>query len=139
MEIVKKMKIPAGFFYNSVMKSVLFDIREQTGKQLTPDQLNNFSYVKTFSKSSSAKIEIEKVVENEAYHYRTSTTANDYRVQYDIKAIDSENCEVRYTENMESYGFLQKMNDAVLGIILGFVKKRNFKKMLTMIEESYPS
>lgn len=139
MEIVKKMKIPAGFFYNSVMKSVLFDIREQTGKQLTPEQLNNFSYIKTFSKSSSAKIEIEKVVENEAYHYRTSTTANDYRVQYDIKAIDSENCEVRYTETMESYGFLQKMNDAVLGIVLGFVKKRNFKKMLTMIEESYPS
>ncbi|WP_192986748.1 DUF3284 domain-containing protein [Carnobacterium mobile] len=139
MEIVKKMKIPAGFFYNSVMKSVLFDIREQTGKQLTPEQLNNFSYVKTFSKSSSAKIEIEKVVENEAYHYRTSTTANDYRVQYDIKAIDSENCEVHYTETMESYGFLQKMNDAALGIILGFVKKRNFKKMLTMIEESYPS
>ncbi|WP_414838682.1 DUF3284 domain-containing protein [Carnobacterium sp. TMP28] len=137
MEIIKKLNIPAEFFYDNVMKSVLFDIREQTGKQLSHDQLKNFSYIKTFSKNSSAKIEIEKVEKNKTYHYRTSTTANDYVVQYDITVLDDKKCEVRYKETMESYGFLQKMNDAALGIILGYVKKRNFKKMLLMIEESY--
>lgn len=137
MEIVKKMKIPAEFFYDNVMKSVLFDIRYQTGKQLTQDQLKNFSYIKTFSKNSSAKFKIEKIEKNKTYHYRTSTTANDYTVQYDIKAIDDKNCEVHYKETMVSHGFLQQMNDMALGIILGYVKKRNFKKMLTMIEESY--
>ncbi len=78
------MKIPAEFFYDNVMKSVLFDIRDQTGKQLTQDQLKNFSYIKTFSKNSSAKFKIEKIEKNKTYHYRTSTTANDYTVQYDI-------------------------------------------------------
>lgn len=29
------------------------------------------------------------------------------------------------------------MNDMVVGTMLGFLKKRQFKRMLTMIEETY--
>lgn len=137
MEIVKRLNVPATFLYEKVIDSVLFDIRKQTGKSLTKKQLNNFEYVKEFSKNSKAKIKIEKHVENQSYHFRTSTTRNDYLVQYEIKPIDDKTCELTYTEKMESFGFLQKMNDAVLGIVLGFFKKRQFKKMLDMIEQSY--
>ena len=137
MEVVKRLNIPAPFLYNKVIDSVLFDIRKQTGKSVTKKQLKNFEYVKEFSKNSKAKIKIEKHVENQSYHFRTSTTRNDYLVQYEIAPIDENSCELTYTEQMESFGFLQKMNDAVLGMILGFFKKRQFKKMLEMIEQSY--
>ena len=137
MEIVKKMNIPASVFYDQVMDSVLFDIRKHTGKSLTRKQLNNFEYVKQFSKNSRARIKVEKLVENTSYHFRTSTTKNDFLVQYDIKPLDEKSCEIRYNEKMESYGFLQKMNDVVLGTILMFFKKRQFTKMLKMMEESY--
>lgn len=137
MEIVKKMNVPATFLYDKVMDSVLFDIKKATGKKLTKKQLNNFEYIKQFSKNSQAKIKIEKNIENQSYHFRTSTTKNDYRVSYEIKPLDDRSCELRYQEEMESYGFLQKMNDAVVGTLLGFLKKRQFKKMLSMIESSY--
>ena len=137
MEIIKKMNIPASVFYDQVMDSVLFDIRKHTGKSLTRKQLNNFEYVKQFSKNSRARIKVEKLVENTSYHFRTSTTKNDFLVQYDIKPLDEKSCEIRYNEKMESYGFLQKMNDVVLGTILMFFKKRQFTKMLKMMEESY--
>ena len=39
MEIVKKLNIPASFFYDKVMDSVLFDVRKATGKSVTRKQL----------------------------------------------------------------------------------------------------
>ncbi|MGY3750605.1 DUF3284 domain-containing protein [Vagococcus acidifermentans] len=137
MEIVKQLNVPATFFYEKIIDSVIFDIRKQTGKKVTRQNLTNFEYIKTFSKNSQAKIKIEKHVENRAYHFRTSTTHNDYLVQYDIKPLDDHSCEVVYRESMTSYGFLQKMNDAVMGTLLGFFKKRRFIKMLDMIEAAY--
>lgn len=137
MQIVKKLKVPAPFLYDKIIDSVLFDIRKQTGKSVTRKQLNNFEYVKDFSKNSRAKIKIEKHIENEAYHFRTSTTRNDFLVKYDIRPIDDQSCEVVYEEEMKSFGVMQKMNDMVVGLLVGFLKKRQFKKMLEMIETSY--
>jgi len=57
-------------------------------------------------------------------------------VQYDIKPLDDHSCEVVYRESMTSYGFLQKMNDAVMGTLLGFFKKRRLSKMLDMMYEA---
>lgn len=137
MQIIKKLDVPATFFYEKIIDSVLFDIRKQTGENVTKKQLNNFEYVKEFSKNSKAKIKIEKHIENRSYHFRTSTTRNDYLVQYDIQPIDDKSCEVTYMEEMTSFGMMQKLNDAVVGTLLGFLKKRQFKKMLDMIEASY--
>lgn len=136
MEITKKLNIPANVFYDQIIDSVLFDVRKHTGKSITRKQLNNLEYVKQFSKNSRAKIKIEKVIDNTSYHYRTSTTKNDFQVQYDIKPIDADSCEVHYSETMTSYGFLQKINDAVVGTLLMFFKKRQFNKMLKMMEQS---
>ncbi|EMF0089762.1 DUF3284 domain-containing protein [Enterococcus hirae] len=137
MEIVKTLNIPASFFYDKVMDSVLFDVRKATGKSVTRKQLKNLEYVKQFSQNSRARIKIEEVIENQSYKFRTSTTKNDYVVHYQIKALDDKICEVRYTEQMKSYGMLQKLNDMILGTMLMYFKKRRFKKMLVMIEETY--
>lgn len=137
MEIVKTLNISASFFYDKVMDSVLFDVRKATGKSVTRKQLKNLEYVKQFSQNSRARIKIEEVIENQSYKFRTSTTKNDYVVHYQIKALDDKTCEVRYTEQMQSYGMLQKLNDMILGTMLMYFKKRRFKKMLVMIEETY--
>ncbi|MBO0439112.1 hypothetical protein DOK67_0000221 [Enterococcus sp. DIV0212c] len=137
MEIIKKLNIPSTYFYEKMIDSVIFDIRKHTGKTVTPKQLTNFEYTKQFSKSSRAKIKVEKIIENSAYHFTTATTKNNFQVQYEIKKIDDQSCEIHYTETIESFGFMQKMNDAVVGLVLGFLKKRQFKRMLQMIEESY--
>ncbi|MGO2267178.1 MAG: DUF3284 domain-containing protein, partial [Vagococcus salmoninarum] len=66
MEIIKQMNVPAAFLYDKIIDSVLFDIRKQTGKSVTKKQLNNFEYVKEYSKNSRAKIKIEKHIENQS-------------------------------------------------------------------------
>ena len=133
----KKLNIPASFFYDKVMDSVLFDVRKATGKSVTRKQLKNLEYVKQFSQNNRARIKIEEVIENQSYKFRTSTTKNEFVVHYQIKPLDDSTCEVHYTEKMESYGMLQKLNDMLLGTILMYFKRRRFKKMLDMIEATY--
>ncbi|KAF1304865.1 MULTISPECIES: DUF3284 domain-containing protein [Enterococcus] len=137
MKVVKTLNIPASFFYDKVMDSVLFDVRKATGKSLTRKQLKDFEYVKEFSQSSRAKIKIEEVVENQSYQFKTSTTRNEFVARYQVDQLDDKSCKVEYTETMESFGILQRLNDMLLGTILMFFKRRQFKKMLEMIEESY--
>lgn len=69
MEIVKKLNIPASFFYDKVMDSVLFDVRKATGKSVTRKQLKNLEYVKQFSQNNRARIKIEELIENQSYKF----------------------------------------------------------------------
>lgn len=137
MIIEKELKMPAKAFYDKIIDSVIFDIRTVTGEDIKRSRLKNYEYVKQFSKFNRAKILIQEVEENKIYQFKTSTTKNDFVVRYEIEDLGGDRCKVHYEETMKSFGFMQQMNDMVMGIVIGFFKKRNFKKMMTMIEKSY--
>ena len=137
MKIVKTLNVPAEFFYQQVINSVLFDIRKSTGETVKEYQLKNYSYVKEFSKNSRAKITIEEAKKNQRYHFNTSTIRNEFKVAYEIRAVSDDQCEVTYTEEITSHGALQKANDALFGVFLGPFKKKQLVKMLESMETSY--
>lgn len=137
MEIVRKMNVPVEFLYETILKSVLSDIHSQTGKKVSEKQLDGFEYDKTFSKNAQATIRIEEIIKNQSYQYRTTSNKQDFLVAYKISPLTDESCELHYSEKMESYGFLQKLNDAFIGIIWSPLKKRRFKEMLNQMEAAY--
>ena len=137
MKIVKKLNVPAEFFYRQVVNSVLFDIRKSNGETIKEHQLKDYSYVKQFSKNSRARITIEQAEKNKRYGFATSTSRNEFHVDYEIKATSENQCEVIYTEEMVSYGFLQKANDRLFGMFLNPMKKKQLIKMLESMEASY--
>lgn len=137
MEIVKQMNVPAEFFYKKIIDSVMYDVQEATGQTLKEKQLIGFEYIKKFNEKTSAKIKIEELITDQLYIYRTSTTRNDFTATYQIRPIDEKSCEIQYVEKMDSHGMIQSLNDMVTGVLLSFFKKRQFKQMLAMIEQSY--
>ena len=137
MKIVKTLNIPADFFYQQVINSVVFDIRKSTGETIKSHQLANYSYVKEFSKNSRARITIEEAKTNECYRFNTSTIRNEFNVAYQIKPTSDQQCEVTYTEEMTSHGFLQKLNDSLFGVVMTPFKKKQLVKMLEAMEASY--
>ncbi|WP_067841712.1 DUF3284 domain-containing protein [Amphibacillus sediminis] len=137
MELVRKMNVPVGFLYETIIKSVLADIHSQKGEKLSEKQLKGYEYVKTFSKNAKATIRIEDVSKDKFYQYRTSNSKNTFLVTYDIRQLTEDSCELHYSEKMESYGYLQQINDTVIGIIWSPLKKRKFKEMLRQIEATY--
>ena len=71
------------------------------------------------------------------YAYSTHTDKNTISVKYDVRSIDEQTSELRYSENIVSNGYLQKINDAFVGLVWGFLKKKRFKEMLNQIEQEY--
>lgn len=137
MKIEKTLNVPSPVFFDKIIDSVIFDIRKATGKTVSRKQLAGYEYVKEFSASSRAKIKIAEVIENQVYQFRTETTKNEFVVRYELETINEKQTKVIYTETMKSFGILQQMNDMLLGTILGYFKRKQFKKMLVMMEESY--
>lgn len=137
MKIEKTLNVPSPVFFDKIIDSVIFDIRKATGKTVSRKQLAGYEYVKEFSASSRTKIKIEEVIENQVYQFRTETTKNEFVVRYELETINEKQTKVIYTETMKSFGILQQMNDMLLGTILGYFKRKQFKKMLVMMEESY--
>lgn len=137
MEVVKKLNVPINYLFDVFEQSIQSDILAQTGKKLTEDEFTNFEYVKEFSKNNKATIHIEKYVRGQVYAYSTHTDKNTISVKYDVHSIDEQTSELRYSENIVSNGYLQKINDAFVGLVWGFLKKKRFKEMLNQIEQEY--
>ena len=137
MKISKELNIPATYFYNKLVESVLFDVRKSTGEGINESNLAGTEYVKQFGSKDFAKIKIETLEKNQKYAYSTSTTRNDFNATYDIKLIGETKCLVEYEEKIISHGTLQKFNDGLFQFLLGKMKKKRFIKMLQQMEESY--
>nr|WP_241810557.1 DUF3284 domain-containing protein [Latilactobacillus curvatus] len=73
MEIKLNLKMPASYFYQKILESVLFDIKQQTGDKLTEAQLPNYSYDKQFGKNR-ATLKITQLIKDQSYHYETTST-----------------------------------------------------------------
>lgn len=140
MELSKKLNVPVEYFYNMVVRSVLADIKQQTEKDLTEAGLVDFQYTKTFSKSAKAVVKITALIKNEYYEYQTNSNKNKFTVTYKIHPIDDTTCELHYSEIVETNGgFIQKLNDAFVGVVWSFLKKKKFTEMLKQIEATYKS
>ncbi|KRL59312.1 DUF3284 domain-containing protein [Latilactobacillus fuchuensis] len=137
MEIKQTLNIPASYFYQKVIDSVLFDIRKQTGQTMTAAQLMNYAYDKSFGNNGKATIKVTQLIKDQSYHYETSSPRGTYQASYDIFANNADSIQVIYRESAKASGKLQQANDAFMGVIMGFMRKRGFKKMLKQIEKSY--
>lgn len=137
MEVVRELNVPIDYLFDVFENSIQSDILAQTGKKLTENEFSDFEYVKEFSEKNRATIHIEKYERGKVYYYSTHTDKNKISVKYDVRSIDEQTSELRYSENIVSNGYLQKINDTIVGLVWGFLKKRRFKEMLNQIEQSY--
>lgn len=137
MEIKETLNVPVKYLWHNILKSVLYDARKETGKPLTETQLTGLKYTKTFSNHQQATLQILTVEPEQEYAYTTTTTRNAYTVRYVLTPAGDGKTTVVYTEKIDSNGGLQKANDFITSILLGWQRKRGFKKMLKQMEETY--
>lgn len=136
MEIVKTLNISAADFFDKLTNSVIYDIYQSTGERLQPQQLENHTYFKLYSKNTGSTITITSFKQNQVYAYEAVTSRNSFTANYQVVPLSETSCQVIYHEKMVSYQFMQKLNDALLGTVLSPFKKKRFKNMLIAIEKS---
>jgi len=137
MKIVRKLEAPASFIFDTLVNSSIHDIQQQTKKKLTKKQLKGFEYNKVFSKNRAATITIVDVVDNELYSFKTATVVNEFTTSYQLRPLTDTSCEVICEEKQVSHGFFQKLNDMLVGTVLGWLKKRQIRFMLDAMAKEY--
>ncbi|MFV0555756.1 MAG: DUF3284 domain-containing protein [Lactovum sp.] len=137
MEIQKTIKAKNSFIFNKIIESGLYDIKEQTGKKLSPSQLSGFKYKKNFGKNQSGQIKFDEVVRDSIYSFTTSTQRQTFQTRWEIIALDEDTSQVKITENQESNGFFQRLNDLAMNFIFGRAKKKQMIAILDEMERLY--
>nr|WP_306305585.1 DUF3284 domain-containing protein [Lactococcus fujiensis] len=57
--------------------------------------------------------------------------------RWELHKIDDRSTNIIITEQQESNGFFQKLNDIAVGFVLGRIKKRQVIAMIDAIEKAY--
>ncbi|MDR1606624.1 MAG: DUF3284 domain-containing protein [Streptococcaceae bacterium] len=139
MEITKTLEVPRQFIFEKIVESGLYDIQKYTGKRPKISALKGFEYKKQFgSKQNQAgRIKFDEVVEPSVYAFTTTTIRNTFTTRWELHKIDDRTTDVVISETMVSKGFLQKINDQLMSIGLGYFKKRQMLAILDSISRSY--
>lgn len=137
MEIQMTVNAPRDFMFDQIMKSVLYDIKQATGRDYTEHELAHLHYRKKFGNGQAGEITVKQLTHNVVYGYEMSAPRNHYYVEYRLAGTDDGNTQLAYTEKVIGD---KKMTDAnnMIGIfLLGWQRKRNFKKMMRQMETLY--
>ncbi|GFH41099.1 DUF3284 domain-containing protein [Pseudolactococcus insecticola] len=139
MELTKTLDVPRQFVFEKIVDSGLYDIQQNTGKRPKISSLKGFEYKKKFgSKQNQAgKIRIDDVIEPSVYAFTTTTVRNTFTTRWELHKIDDKTTDVVISETIESKGFFQNLNDSMMQIGLGWIKKRQMRAILDGILKAY--
>lgn len=139
MKITKTLNVPRRFIFEKILESGLYDIEKNTGKHPKPSSLAGFEYKKKFGakQNQAGRIVIDEVTEPAVYAFTTKTIRNTYTTRWELHEIDDKTTEVVISEDLVSHGFFQNLNDMVMQIGLGWIKKRQMKAILNGISSAY--
>lgn len=139
MEIIRTLKVPRQFIFDKLLESGLYDIEKNTGKHPKISSLSGFEYKKKFGakQNQAGEIVIDEVIEPAVYAFTTKTVRNTYTTRWEMHRIDDKLTEVVISEDMISHGFFQNLNDMMMQIGLGWVKKRQMTAILNSISSAY--
>ena len=139
MKIVKTLAVPRQFIFEKILESGLYDIEKHTGKRPKTASLSGFKYKKKFGakQNQAGEIVIDEVIEPAVYAFTTKTVRNTYTTRWEMHRIDDKLTEVVISEDMISHGFFQNLNDLMMHIGLGWVKKRQMTALLNSLSSAY--
>lgn len=137
MKLTMDVASPAAYFFNKIINSSLYDIKAQTGEDLTIEEMKDFTFKKKASNGHDSILTITDVILNQKYAYSLRTGRNTYKVSYNIVPTGDDSMTLNYEESSEGINSQIDANNRVTGFLLGWFRKRNFKKMTKEIETSY--
>ncbi len=137
MDIEMQLNVPVDYFFNRLIESVLYDIHAQTGKTVRAAQLPNFTYRKKLANGNTGHLTVTEYRAGGVYAYKMKTGRNQYHVRYQVTAAEDQTTRLAYKEEMVGATSTVTANNRLTGFMLGWFRKRRFKKMAAEIARDY--
>ncbi|MFD1393275.1 DUF3284 domain-containing protein [Lacticaseibacillus jixianensis] len=137
MKVTSTVNAPVSFFYQKLIDSVLYDIKHETGQDLTFAQLLGFEYKKSLGARGTLRIKITKLVQNQSYAFDTVAGADTYHTSYQVAGTEDDKTDVIYQENADYGDTIKQRNNQLMMLLIGWSKKRRMKQMWDRVAASY--
>lgn len=137
MKVTSTVNAPVDFFYQKLIDSVLYDVKHETGQDLTFAQLAGFEYKKSLGARGTLRIKIVKLVQNQTYAFDTIAGGDTYHTRYDVTGTEDDKTDVVYQEDADYANTIKKRNNQLMMILIGWSKKRRMKQMWDRVASAY--
>ncbi|EUJ25214.1 DUF3284 domain-containing protein [Listeria cornellensis] len=136
MNVSKKLYISQKECFHTIAKSVIYDVKQSTGKNLPMQKLKGLKYRRKMSNGAAAETQITEFQFPNIYQFETTNRVNLHRTTYTVTEISDHVCEVTYKEEIEAEKWMQKMNNMLVGTIFAFLRKKRVTRLLKAMEDS---
>jgi len=130
------LTVPADYFFNNLVDSVLYDIQTCTGQSLSARQIAEYRYRKMMPNGRLAHYHITACMPGQHYGYEMRSGDRVWTVDYQL-TNNGAGSRLVYDEGMHSRSQRSQANDRTAGWVFGWSRKRRFKKMVQAIEAEY--
>ena len=137
MKITMDLQVPADYFFQRLVDSVLQDIKQQTGRQLAERALPGYRYHKEFGNKQTGELKVLHFLHGRRYGYSLRTGRNEYFVDYELTPQGADSCILSYSEQQKGRDAKVTANNKTASFFLGWFRKRRFKKMAAEISVAY--
>ncbi|MBC6301163.1 DUF3284 domain-containing protein [Listeria booriae] len=136
MNVSTKLYISQKECFHTIAKSVIYDVKQATGKNLPMQKLQGLKYRRKMSNGATVETKITEFQFPNVYQFEITSRVNLHRTTYTVTEISDHVCEVTYKEEIEAEKWMQKMNNMLVGTIFAFLRKKRVTRLLKAMEAS---
>ncbi|MFC6165330.1 DUF3284 domain-containing protein [Lactiplantibacillus dongliensis] len=137
MQIKVTLKAPVDYIYRQLLDSAQADIKQQTGHPAPRQSLQGYRYTKKWANGLSGQLTITHAEPGRRYAYELETPRDHYGVDYQFTSTDANQTVLAYAETFLGKDKKTQANNRIGVMLLGWFRKRRFKKMMSQMAASY--
>lgn len=137
MIIQKTVDAPAGYIYQTIIDSVIYDIKRTTGKTVTAAQLNHYEYAKKMGRGNYGRVKITQLEKNRAYAFTTTAGRATYSVSYQLQETEDNQTAITYEETSDQGGTMAQLNQSLMTFLMGRGRKKRVRAMFDQMAKQY--
>jgi len=133
MQIKMTLTAPVDYLYQQLINSAQADIQQQTGRPAPKQSLQGFQYEKKWQNGLTGSLKVTYAEPGVRYAYELETPNDHYLVDYQFTRDGDNEAGLTYAETFLGKDKKTAANNRIVGILLGWVRKRRFKKMMSQM------
>ena len=126
MKVSTTLNVSAEYLFSRLVDNAVYDIKQETGKSISADELEGVSYKTHVDKRTPARLLITKIVKNRSYHYKLESKDEVLNAAYELVELAKDKVCVTYSESLLEKNPLAKFRLKVATKCLGWLRRYNF-------------
>lgn len=137
MEISMNLNVSAEYLFQRLLDTLLYDIKQETGRELIVAELSDLSYATKLDHQTKAQLKVIKLIPDRSYHLQIETDHYVKKEAYELTPLAKDQVKVDYREESLVKKQTSKLQIKIFSPLAEWIRRHNFMKLLKEIEVGY--